>query len=138
MREIRFRGKQWANEWVYGYLMDWAGRPLIGVYKALGGEATAKDYLFWNYHPVDPATVGQFTGLRDRNGTEIYEGDIVVAFRGEDCEEVNAVYYNANHCKWFLGSPYNNKLPMGLGEFCWLDLEVIGNIHDNPELLEVE
>lgn len=63
MREIRFRGKQWDNcEWVYGYLMDWAGRPLIGVYKALGGEATVKDCLLWNYRPVDPATVGQFTG----------------------------------------------------------------------------
>ena len=52
MREIRFRGKQWDNcEWVYGYLMDWAGRPLIGVYKALGGEATA-NFGDWNGRPA--------------------------------------------------------------------------------------
>jgi len=130
MREIRFRGKQWDNcEWVYGYLMDWAGRPLIGVYKALGGEATAKDYLFWNYSPVDPATVGQFTGLRDRNGTEIYEGDIVQ----DELGEVFLVeYVRFGYVLKQIGEPWC-RFPYEYDEY-----EVIGNIHDNPELLEVD
>jgi len=130
MRGIRFRGKQWDNcEWVYGYLMDWAGRPLIGVYKALGGEATAKDCLLWNYRPVDPATVGQFTGLRDRNGTEIYEGDIVQ----DELGEVFLVeYVRFGYVLKQIGEPWC-RFPYEYDEY-----EVIGNIHDNPELLEVE
>jgi len=130
MREIRFRGKQWDNcEWVYGYLMDWAGRPLIGVYKALGGEATAKDCLLWNYRPVDPATVGQFTGLRDRNGTEIYEGDIVQ----DELGEVFLVeYVRFGYVLKQIGEPWC-RFPYEYDEY-----EVIGNIHDNPELLEVD
>ena len=130
MRGIRFRGKQWDNcEWVYGYLMDWAGRPLIGVYKALGGEATAKDCLLWNYRPVDPATVGQFTGLRDRNGTEIYEGDIVQ----DELGEVFLVeYVRFGYVLKQIGEPWCRFL------YEYDEYEVIGNIHDNPELLEVE
>jgi len=127
MREIRFRGKQWDNcEWVYGYLMDWAGRPLIGVYKALGGEATAKDCLLWNYRPVDPATVGQFTGLRDRNGTEIYEGDIVQ----DELGEVFLVeYVRFGYVLKQIGEPWC-RFPYEYDEY-----EVIGNIYDNPEML---
>lgn len=128
-REILFRGKRLDNgEWVHGCLTKYSGHMSYITVDLLKNEV----------YKVSTETVGQYTGLKDKNGEKIFEGDIVVAFKGEDCEEVNAVFYNANHCKWFLGSPHNNKLPMGLGEFCWLDLEVIGNIHDNPELLEVE
>lgn len=135
--EILFRGKRLDNgEWVCGYhVKNKSGVSLIFTGNSGYGFSPI---LHWEYHEVDPKTVGQYTGLKDRDGAKIFEGDIVVAFKGEDCEEVNAVFYNANHCKWFLGSPHNNKLPMGLGEFCWLDLEVIGTHWDNPELLEVE
>jgi uncharacterized phage protein (TIGR01671 family) len=136
-----FRGKTEPDgHWVYGSLISrrvFSGWLHWITYQELVDK---KNELWLDCEArvrVKSETVGQYTGLKDKNGVKIFEGDIVVAFRGEDCEEVNAVYYNANHCKWFLGSPYNNKLPMGLGEFCWLDLEVIGNIHDNPKLLGV-
>ncbi len=158
--EILFRGKpdidqEWLEEmeltldeymenlvsanykdgFVYGQVVYSGNRPyIVGEVVESTDEWITLEYWI----PVKPETVGQYTGLEDKNGVKIFEGDIVVAFKEEDCEEANAVFYNANHCKWFLGSPYNNKLPMGLGEFCWLDLEVIGTHWDNPELLEVE
>ena len=134
MREILFRGKRISGyrdglkdgAMIYGHLfVDKQGAYKIKWYDAHLGMAKTSN--------VDPETVGQFTGLYDKNGTKIFEGDIV---KGKDClEEGLEVYGYIDH---------RNGSFVIVGDFIiyyrWLDyeVEVIGNIHDNPELLKGE
>lgn len=124
MREIKFRGKHLDNgEWVYGDLH--IRTPFPHIHSEI-------DYGKVN---IDPHTVGQFTGLHDKNGKEIYEGDIVVIdgiIRGY-------VRYNARYWRYEIAAAdeplENERIPSGRPEKCWM---VIGNIHDNPKLLKTE
>lgn len=132
MREIKFRGKRIDNgEWVYGnYFIDerdiedgFIWRDIPQIQQRYGDH--------YQYYDVDPSTVGQFTGLKDRNGKEIYEGDVV---RIDDLG-IGIVDYE------------EGRFTMRRREerFCWpvycrIDHspfvpEVIGNIYENPELL---
>jgi uncharacterized phage protein (TIGR01671 family) len=124
----KFRGKRKDNgEWVYGSLFNGERKKLIMKVAPIKPERE-------NIYPiagfeVDPATVSQFTGLTDKNGTEIYEGDIV---RNEGY--VGKVEWNQEMACY--------HVDFGNGDTDWLaDLayvEVIGSIHSNPELLESE
>lgn len=124
MREILFRGKDVVNgEWHYGYYVRRFDDCIIH------SGLLPNDYVI-----VKPKTIGQYTGLTDKNGVKIFEGDIVMKrtyHKKKPCEVVFGV--GCFHCGWGGGSstadhPYllNDK-----------QIEVIGNIFDNPELLEV-
>ena len=116
MRTIKFRGcTRKDNKWFYGNLSQFDG----------GGCAI-------NDITVGPDTVGQFTGAIDRNGKEIYEGDIVLAKSAGEHRKCQVVY--AEHsCNFIL---YTKIGPWFMrGEIDSM-LEVIGNIHDNPELIK--
>lgn len=126
MRNIEFRGKhtddgEWV-EWVYGY---------VYCYGWTGEEETCivPNYASAPYSiEVDPETVGQYTGLADKNGTKIFEGDIVTmpSYGGGRCKSV--VYFKSG--KFAVdGSNY------GFKDIRPQNMLVIGNIYDNPELL---
>ena len=140
MREILFRGKQLdVGEWVEGYYLSDCARHAIAVSHSL--------VQGWELHEVDPATVGQFTGLHDKSGKEIYEGDIVEWFDGK-CTRRCVVEYNSRVAMFRLCglSNYNPNIhktgsSLGLTHKFREELSyghtysIIGNIHDNPELL---
>lgn len=142
MREILFKGKRLDNgEWVEGaycsIVCDDSFTPMIE-------RPCIVDLEFGFWYEVDPDTVSQFTGLCDKNNVRIFEGDIVHILGDWESENWRGVNYNA-------------LIAFIDGGFCAIDgtieehgfrryalarmdftLEVIGNIHDNPELLEVE
>ena len=123
-REISFRGKSKSTgEWVFGNLFDkdTKGRTHIG---------TTVRRCF----DIDPETVGQFTGMTDKNGTKIFEGDIVrhIDTTCHVVEVVNSeVYFDTEMLEF--GFRYSNEL-----FHCQFnnEFEVIGNIYDNKELLK--
>ena len=141
MREILFRGKRIDNgEWVDGCL---AAHDLICPNYPEDTSNATGDYYgqtpYVGFVEIYAETVGQFTGLTDKNGKRIFEGDIVrFAERrigGEDASIVEQVGFDEGGFytnRYFL----NNWLRNGLYGITKLEgIEVIGNIHDNPELL---
>lgn len=120
MKQILFRGKRVDNgEWTEGYFF----------------KTWHKVFLLWgmtgdcpNMEEVIPETVGQFTGLCDKNGNKIFEGDIV---RDLDGRIYEIKYFDF---EWIAEQPKSFWINIKHLKPC----EVIGNIHDNPELLEVE
>ncbi len=130
----KFRGKRLDNkEWVYGYVAVTDNYPYDG---------TKKSAYIWkipcveNCIPVTPSTVGQFTNLTDKNGKEIYEGDIVHCQATFDNANM-VVIFEEGEFHMVLCENYKDYIPL-CGFYCIRNFtkEVIGNIHDNPELLE--
>lgn len=131
-REIIFRGKDFLKEeWVYG--------DLVKTKNCVAIKRTNGDY----FHPtqVSPNTVGQYTGLKDKDGREIYEGDIL-QYIGKRKDNMNKVYRRKVVFHEGMFALLSKELPaysalnyhcMEDGRFAW---SVIGNIHDNPELMK--
>ena len=133
MREILFRGKDYMGNWTIGNLIVDEG----GDCNIVESKAVEKDgyYLCFNAdNPlwVENSTVGQYTGVKDKNGTRIFEGDIVEMPRYGGGKHKSLVYFSGG--KFAVdGSNYSHK------DICARRMKVIGNIYDNPELMkEVE
>ena len=133
-KEILFRGKRVDNgKWVYGgcvHQTDWYGDK-VDKYFIIDGLAT-RDYDIGYIYEVDEDTIGQFTGKTDKNGNKIFEGDIVEYEFDEIGEQKAIIYWNFDYAG-FLLNPLDNfqftKISDGI---------IVGNIYDNPQLLEAQ
>ena len=133
MREILFRGKRIDNgEWVEGAYMPYYYSTRYGKVAAI---FTNDDVLCKTYrYPVDPYTVVQYTGLKDKDGNRIFEGDIVLCGTGRICK---VTFFISPSFSGFDLVPVGNfDAPPPYNWSLFSDIEIIGNIHDNPELLK--
>ena len=136
----KFRGlsidEKSKGEWQYGYLIEDNGQAFI-INEVI--EANEQYITIGSWCPVDPKTVGQSTGLHDKNGKEIFEGDILGIDTDEEIVNLN-IYWDSKHALFmFESKKYNEKdLLAELVEDNTYPFEIIGNVYENPELLEVE
>jgi hypothetical protein len=128
-RPIKFRGKTEAGEWVYGDLINTLSGPSIKrkidfstICSVKGNKTRFISGTYAECYLVIPESVSQFTGLKSKDGTDIYEGDIL---KGQDGIN-DFVVYSEN--KFIL-------MPQGDDCIYWDRSEVIGNLIDNPDLL---
>ena len=128
MREILFRGKRTGNgEWVQGYICryGWTGKE--------------KDYIIPDYASalytaeIDPETVGQYTGLTDKNGRKIFEGDIVIFDYIDYEDERGVVQWDSDIAKFIITC---STFTIDFDNVYGRELEVVGNVYDNPEMME--
>lgn len=133
MREILFRGKSVYNEeWFYGDLLTHEDVTQDSI--------EIRDYINRRQSPVFRDTVGQYTGFTDENGTKIFEGDILKVLGGPQNVHggfFGEVRFDVHDQATCLYAPGTSKHIDDFGNYGREDyVEVIGNLYDNPELLE--
>ena len=140
-REIIFRGKSiGTGEWLYGHLFNYgltapSNVPCISVCVPTSWEEA------YSLYAVHPDTIGQYTGLKDKDGNKIFEGDIL-EYIGKRKDNMNKVYRRKVVFHKGMFALLSKELQaysalkhhcMEDGRFAW---RVIGNVHDNPELMK--
>ena len=120
MRTIKFRAKvQGTSQWIYGIPSYVYGNGIDCIIQRVAEDS---EYIMTD-------TLGQFTGLFDKNGVEIYEGDIY--HQGDENIKYKVIYDGAG----FIGNQIGNKSLAGI-EYFIKDIVIVGNIFDNPELVK--
>jgi len=135
-REIKFRGRRLDNgEWVYGYFcLSINGKTLIISaveycnHRLWDGENPAEAF------EVIPDTVRQFIGIKDKNGNYVYEGDLVSAYDGRI---KGPVIFEKRGLTFGIPKCPNEIYKFSMNFLESKDIEVVGNVFDNPELMEV-
>ena len=145
MREILFRGKKQNGEWLQGDLVHYGDKILIFSENAQNSP---------DYYEVEPETVGQFIGLTDKNGVKIFEGDILSCckkaslYKNFPIEIIGIVFFHKGiyevETKKVINKQFSNQSSIffGVQPMDWIHLpefhksEIIGSIHENPELLK--
>ncbi|MBO5953306.1 MAG: hypothetical protein J6Q53_04200 [Oscillospiraceae bacterium] len=145
MREILFRGKRiYDGEWVEGQLLKYEdGRARIceshtDIFCYEKDESIIQTVA----HMVATSTVGQFTGLTDKNGKKIFEGDIVAQSWYDHDEPSDDSFGEVVFCEYdcsfsVMDVQKDGIVPLGRCHAYHWEAEIIGNIHDNPEIMEV-
>ena len=132
MMEILFRGKRTHNgEWVYGDFVRGNERKSLRDSIFVYDSETQS----FNDYEINTSTLGQYTGLTDKNGKRIFEGDVVKVLQGKNKD---IAYIGFENGAFMLYPKTGNIYERTLWEYWYndWDVEVIGNITDNPELLE--
>lgn len=136
-REILFRGfNEKNNKWIYGHYFVNRGQHFV-VYD----EIQTNPLVNWTDFVVNPDTIGQYTGLKDKNGNKIFEGDIL-EYIGKRKDNMNRVYRRRVVFHEGMFTLLSKELPAysALNYHCMKDgrsaWRVIGNIRDNPELIK--
>lgn len=130
-REIKFRGKRLDNrEWIFG-----------GPFPLSNGacDMQVEDNGYLRVYRVDPDTVGQYTGLKDKNGEEIYEDDIIAIPKIGPCIVMHGLYgwvFKSQFDKCFADGSYEHR-DICNASFIFGQGQVIGNKYDNPELITI-
>ena len=137
MREILFRGKRVDNgEWVEGFY--------VNVPEHYKQEMSGKSYIVsinnGLFMEVVPETVGEYTGMKGKNGKKIFEGDIIRTrgYYGKEIGVIRRGEYTVYSRYVFSGYYCEDKTSALIEWTSSWSCEVIGTIHDNPELLEVK
>ena len=137
MREILFRGKNVYGDWIEGQYvqvlpvdMPKDHRKAKSVIFPTNAACNWFDKYFYRAKEVIPETIGEFTGLFDKNGKRIFEGDVIKLIFGEEAYTSEVVFHNGGFCV---------KVFEAFVSLQWTDVysfEYLGNVHDNPELLQ--
>ena len=138
MRDIRFRGKTLKGEWIVGDLMRTNGQT---------GDGWAIQYedpeSGWMMEDVRVGTIGQFTGLHDKDGRDIYEGDLVEMMRTPEKMRrrvmTRHIVNSWSVCDWIFESLTKEVLGQSMANHSDFDsyrFTVVGNIHDNPDMVQ--